>query len=732
MKFWSKKKNRVLLFTTLGSITTATLGSVLLYNSFPSAENSISISSSSKAKPNLIPKDNLDFSNSNNSNSDSNLKDLPKNEAPKPIEPSKPDIVKPITPDKQPEKKPNNPSQPKDDGKTETRTIKISGVDVQAKVKPQADRQYSQYDKDNNIANINPYQNQIVGEIVDVEVTDELRKKNIDSARSGLQNNKVHQAFLSNLWDSNFEKMSNEQLDNFFKYGEPWNWQSILDRYKRILDSPNVVKFLKEDAKKRWQDPSDPVHKYGQNKKYVWLLKNLDYSKFTEAGPGVEENLRKGMTIDPSNAYIDENGKLNSYAFSPAPGYNGVTSRIRRDNMEKRVFGYDSEYSRNPIDIEEGNYPGWTKSDVTNQFNKYGINSGDGIKVYKLKRQNPEQGKLNEGTILEIDASNEKGYLKAKQVIEQLKKDKVEITGYRILRMGDNNSSQKFKDILASLPDEIKQLELWFSARATNTSSLIALENKHIKELAMYTLGNGNLDEWSFNPLSFRKTEWINNVDYNVNWNLRQEKATRITFDTLAFDEIDYDPNDAVDPYKRINLGLRMAYYTRNNEPIFQGGFGPGLKPDHDEKGNSYPTGLNLSRIPQLRSLKGLQFSDIIKTQNGSRKIKRLTLFNNSDTFEISSDELNQAGFDKNIAWNEPMSRAYLYFSNGSTTSKVKIKGKTPLTSEGLRNLQVLFKIADSLNSSRSIAVEDDGVMATLKGNGYSVQKDDGWNPDFT
>gem|GEM_PF-6592196 len=188
-----------MLFTTLGSITAATLGSVLLYNSFPSAENSISISSSSKAKPNLIPKDNLDFSNSNNSNSDSNLKDLPKNEAPKPIEPSKPDIVKPITPDKQPEKKPNNPSQPKDDGKTETRTIKISGVDVQAKVKPQADRQYSQYDKDNNIANINPYQNQIVGEIVDVEVTDELRKKNIDSARSGLQNNKVHQAFLSNL-----------------------------------------------------------------------------------------------------------------------------------------------------------------------------------------------------------------------------------------------------------------------------------------------------------------------------------------------------------------------------------------------------------------------------------------------------------------------------------------------------------------------------------------------------
>nr|WP_307922561.1 hypothetical protein [Mycoplasmopsis bovis] len=49
------------------------------------------------------------------------------------------------------------------------------------------------------------------------------------------------------------------------------------------------------------------------------------------------------------------------------------------------------------------------------------------------------------------------------------------------------------------------QLELFFSANATNTSSLIALENKKIKELSLYTLGNSLLQKWSFNPWAFKK-----------------------------------------------------------------------------------------------------------------------------------------------------------------------------------------------------------------------------------
>ncbi|UWV84521.1 hypothetical protein [Mycoplasmopsis felis] len=88
-----------------------------------------------------------------------------------------------------------------------------------------------------------------------------------------------------------------------------------------------------------------------------------------------------------------------------------------------------------------------------------------------------------------------------------------------------------------------------------------------------------------------------------------------------------------------------MVYYTRNNEPFFQGGFGPGLKPDHDEGNNSYPMGLDFSRAKSLKSLKGLIFRDIEKPQNKARKLRRLILFNDSDTFSISALELNKAGF---------------------------------------------------------------------------------------
>jgi|GEM_PF-3736616 len=61
--------------------------------------------------------------------------------------------------------------------------------------------------------------------------------------------------------------------------------------------------------------------------------------------------------------------------------------------------------------------------------------------------------------------------------------------------MGKSDSSQKFMDILKAIPDEIQLLELFFSAGSSNTSSLIALENKHIKELGIYTLGNSLLDK---------------------------------------------------------------------------------------------------------------------------------------------------------------------------------------------------------------------------------------------
>ncbi|CRH45533.1 Uncharacterised protein [Chlamydia trachomatis] len=61
--------------------------------------------------------------------------------------------------------------------------------------------------------------------------------------------------------------------------------------------------------------------------------------------------------------------------------------------------------------------------------------------------------------------------------------------------MGKKDVNQKFREILRALPDRLPQLELFFDHRATNTSSLIELENKKIKELSLFTLGNSLLDD---------------------------------------------------------------------------------------------------------------------------------------------------------------------------------------------------------------------------------------------
>lgn len=519
--------------------------------------------------------------------------------------------------------------------------------------------------------------------------------------------------------DDEIEKIAN---NNRYWYDRIWQ------KFQRLFDSPNVVNFLKEPAK------SEFLNKQFKSKdhKYAWLYTNLDFDKFTKLSNGANKNLKEGLTPDQDNAYINENGEIDSYAYSPADGFNTVTSRMQNDNKNRRVFGYNEWRGRSSWETQNGEYPGWTKTNVTSEFKKYGLSDGDGIVVNKLTRKTPEQGSLNEGYIVDIDASNDQGYEKAKKIIEELKKQNINVTGYRIRNMGKFDSNQRFEDILKALPDTLPLLELFFSANAANTSSLIALQSKRIKELGLYTLGNSLLDEWSLNPNALRNVEWINSNDYNVSFEYKPgtDIATRITFDTLAFDEVDYDETgiDLDEKLKRINDGLRMVYWVRNNEPIFQGGFGPGLNPDNKESENSYPQGLDLSRVKKIRSLRGLYFHDKFKSSNSKpRKLRRVKLYSSGSAFDISSEELNEAGFNKHLVLNEPTPpRTKILFSNGNLTTKVKITGKKLLNSEGLSNLNILFRYAESLKN-RTVEVDKDAneLKAQLKNAGYNVTTSD-------
>ncbi|WP_258451566.1 putative immunoglobulin-blocking virulence protein [Mycoplasmopsis pulmonis] len=703
----------------------------------------------------LIPKNNLDYSEANISNTDFNLpeipKPLPKPEPPKPPqedpiikippqpEPEKPKEEPKPEPKPEPEKpkeepkpapppvvipapapkpipkpvqpkpipapapapklspKPSVPERPIQGDDQEGKIVDriILGFDnkpIKGKFRNPRKRQTFQSDIDKEIANRNPYVNDL-GKLVSIEVTDELRKDNIKNSLS-ITNRLLPQVFDQLSGDDAYKNIKRSNL-----------LQNLIYRFHRLLNSPNVVNFLTEKGKQEYpqiqkdfiENPKKLSEEEKRNLRYARLINHLDLSKFNKLSAQSEKFLAEGLTTDPNNIYFNENGEIESHSFSPL--INTGQQQYARDNSTKRTFGYNSYYGRGGADIIDGKYPGWKNDDITDleEYKKHGASKADGITVSKLtKIEKTDQG-INEGIVVTIDVSNQKGYEKAKAFIEALVKEKKEITAYRILHIGKKDANQRFGDILKVLPKKLKQLDLFFETK--NTSALLELEDKEIDELGMFTKGYPNNDSWNFNPFALKKVAWVNTIDYNASWNDGDLPYSRIVFDTISFDQKDKDLN-------RINDGLRMAYFVRNNEKIFQGGFGPGLDPDHKESGNSYPTRLDLSRIESIKSLRGLIFRDEKKPQNGERKIKNLKLYNNSLEFEIDTEELNEANFDV-FSFSLGPPRTKIEFSNGGITRflKVVFKNGTPLNSTGFSNLNRLLDLASDNFGDREIIV---------------------------
>ncbi|ACU78312.1 mycoplasma virulence signal region (Myco_arth_vir_N) family [synthetic Mycoplasma mycoides JCVI-syn1.0] len=741
MYFLKKKKNKILTIALVASLAASVSFGSVLYYSFSDNHISFDTSSNGITDAELAPINNA-INDAIVSNRDNKLKPseekiiketekkieekiiIPPAKKEEKIEAAKP-IPKPVV--RKPETKITSPKITR-----RKQTITIAGIEVEAEIEGPPGFVTHQRDKDRKISNpTKPYQNHTVNKILSVKVTDKLKEQVAKDALSGgngydegvgLFNNSIFNVFKEEF---NSGKELNDILSSLESVARQNSgaFQNTLERYKKMLDSNNVINFLKSEAQKEY--PKLKSKFQTKNQEYIWLIANLDQSKFTKIASTSEKYLEKGLTISPRSAFINEAGEIDSNGWGPPDEYNTVTSRLRRDNSEYRVFDYDEYYSRSSDRIANGTYPGWVKEDVSEPYSKkYNFKASDGIRFSKLERinPNPAKGKLNSGLVLDLDVSNDEAYRRSKELIEKLQKDGEQITSYRIKNMGEKNSDQAFKDILGALPKDIQQLELFFSDKATNTASLIALENKNIKELSLYTSGNSLKKAWSYNPLALRNTTWINTIDYNVSaeYSSHDKITTRITFNTLAFDQEDFSNGS----YERINDGLRMVYYARNNEPFFQGGHGPGLEPDKKLGQNSYPTGLDFSRVTGIKSLKGLRFDDDLDTSNEPRKITELTLYNNESYFEISSDELNEANLQHLSTGEGNPEKPKIHFSNGNNTTSIRISGKTLLSDEGRRNLDKYFEYNESLrNSGKQIQIPNgsDELKKQLEGWGYKV-----------
>ncbi|MDJ1647141.1 putative immunoglobulin-blocking virulence protein [Mycoplasma phocimorsus] len=612
------------------------------------------------------------------------------------------------------------------------KTVKIYDLDLDAEYDEVQERKVD--DSDSDIKNWKGYQALLVPGSVRVKVTEELISKTKEAATKAIKG-----LFPENIREG-FKKDPKQPEARIWTVRNNWSnyYQNKFEKYERLFMSDNVKDFLTDEGMKKYKDivSIEDAKKNHEKKieRFVDLFVYFDYSKVKGVSDQVKKYLEEGFYIeeDNSNVYINENGILDSYSFTPT--YNTVTSRLLKDNEERRAFGFQEYWPVAPGAILDNKIPGWTKSgdlSSTDEFKDFGISSAEGVTIYKQtkdannKADNKSINGANEGLVLDIDAQNTAGFSKTKDIIKKLEKAGKKITQYRITNVGLLNEDSNFEDILKALPKEFPQLTLILEG--PNTKFLRHLEEKKIDQLDLFTTKNVasvNGKTWSINPWSLKGVAWVNTNDYNASFDYNKYAtiASRIVFDSLSFDQEDITKEGDKLDLTRINKGLRMAYYVRNNEGIFQGGFGSGLNPDHNEGNNSYPIELDLSRT-ELKSLRGLVFHDIKKPNNKSRKLRKLTLQSTGEKFEIDANELNEANLDVLDTVSPGPPATEIRFSNTST-KHIKIKGNSSLNSSGYHYLNMFMRYGH-ISQDKKIFVENTSsqLASDLKNHGFSVEQ---------
>ncbi|WP_322949523.1 putative immunoglobulin-blocking virulence protein [Mycoplasmopsis cynos] len=623
-------------------------------------------------------------------------------------------------------------------------------------------REYSKADIAKGIANRIPYRAELLPDVENI--TGALTEKNIEkSVQRAIRHGKAGDYIFGK--GSQYRELledKNKSIDEKVAYynsdgNAPEQLSTLWFKYYRLLKSKETIaKYVDDIALQHldewWNSKEEfswlPPRAYERKKiplGHLQLLLHIDHSKITNISQSVKDELAKGYVIpqDSGNVWVNDKGEWESGNYEPP--LNPVDGEIRRNNRIKRVLGNNSIWSRNPEDVERGKYGNWRDTDVT-EFYRQLLNKDSefkdlikyrgigGFSITQYDRIEEVKGAdRKKAVVVTIDLEYAHAFEKAEKLIEAFKKKQIDITGYRIKNVGKNSSDQDISKILAVLPQKLPLLELFFESK--NTSALKYIKDKEIDELSLLSNNKVNTldDDWALNPWALNKVAWVNMADYNVSGEYIQGLTiySRITFDNLAFDDEDYRNNDPT----IINNGLRMAYWTRNNERIFQGPFGPGNKPDRDSDGNSYPMGIDLSRVKNIKTLRGLIFYDEERGKQFVRKLNKIKLYNDSDTWEVPVLDMNEAQFDDILIKQKRNPRSKIMFSNGNTTKKIKItidNSNTNLNSKGLQNLSTLIEYSDgNFNNNTEIIVPSNAreLLNTLKGAGYNARiesEDDG------
>ncbi|QMT98513.1 putative immunoglobulin-blocking virulence protein [Mycoplasma tullyi] len=405
---------------------------------------------------------------------------------------------------------------------------------------------------------------------------------------------------------------------------------------------------------------------YSNNKDFF----NIFWEKlFTESTRGKTKIdwLLDSINSFNNDGFIMSEAKSNrSWKININPDFTGNVSFGYSDEDSNPVIKYQKDVYRyqvlgtpnkwaidNPRDILEGGFTGWTRTDLTDEFvkdSKYGISYDDGISVRHYTPENksdPYYADKKDLNVFVLDVDKTSGYQKFIDFLNKAKDTTPEI-GVVLQNVGKSNTTRNVYDIIKALPSNVVTLTVFFEN--ADTTSLLALEGRHLRELKIYTTGRVNTPLWSINPLALKNINFIPSLlAYNVGG---YPRGTTVA-STPIIGKLKFDRND---DYKRIQEGLDIAK-ARRNERIFQGYFqGAGAK----------PVAWDFSSDPIIRTLQNINVHDA--------ELRELTLSselidtdengNMLVTYDLS--EFNHAQFDQALRYRGPSNDRYIYFGKGT------------------------------------------------------------------
>ncbi|QMT98511.1 putative immunoglobulin-blocking virulence protein [Mycoplasma tullyi] len=399
---------------------------------------------------------------------------------------------------------------------------------------------------------------------------------------------------------------------------------------------------------------------------------------------------------------LNENSINISYGYEN-DGDNPVYNYYKKVN-EYKVLGYPNyQYNPTPSDIINGDFRGWTKTDITNTYindKDYGIDGNDGIQVRHYtptNKDDPYYKNKDDLNVFELDVDNTSGYDKFIKFIKKVyEKEPNKKIGVVLRNVGKTNTTRNVYDILQALPQNVETLTVFLDG--ANTTSLLALENRKLRELNIYTTGRVNTDLWGINPLAIRHINFIPSLlAYNVA-GFGDSYATGTTIgSTPIFTTLKFDRND---DYKRVQEGIDIAF-DRRSERIFQGNFqGQGAKPIF----------WDFADAPIIRNLKNLNVrdaelrfvrlsADLIDTDN---------MGNSFVTYDLN--EFNHSQWTAAMRYRgAPGDKLKISFGRGTEIAQPRalvLRGaQNTLEQEGLDNLKTFVKYATNSGAFKDVFV---------------------------